>query len=227
MGVGAAAGYGAWSWLRSRPEDNSLEWPLRGMLQNNEKIAEAYFSDGHASPSFDSSRVDPNTRKNGDVGLESPLDASQWVLNVKGPDNAATGLVTMEQIRALPRVDQITQLNCIEGWTVIVHWTGARFSDFTVKHAPWGAASRYVGMQTPDKEYFVGLDAASAMHPQTLLCYEMNGAPLENAHGAPLRLVIPVKYGIKNIKRIGQIAYTNQRPDDYWAGDGYDWYAGL
>lgn len=227
MGVAAAAGYGGWSWLRSRPEDNSLEWPLRGMLHNNEKIAEAYFSDGHLSPTFDSSRVDPNTRKNGDVGLGSAFDPSQWVLNVKGVDNAETRQVTMAQIRALPRVEQITQLNCIEGWTVIVHWTGARFSDFTAQYASQGVGAKYVGMHTPDKEYFVGLDAASAMHPQTLLCYEMNGAALEDAHGAPLRLVIPVKYGIKNIKRIGQIAYTNRRPDDYWAEDGYDWYAGL
>jgi DMSO/TMAO reductase YedYZ molybdopterin-dependent catalytic subunit len=82
-------------------------------------------------------------------------------------------------------------------------------------------------MKTPDQAYFVGLDSASALHPQTLLCYEMNGADLTGAHGAPLRLVIPVKYGIKNIKRIGEITYTNERPEDYWANEGYDWYAGL
>jgi DMSO/TMAO reductase YedYZ molybdopterin-dependent catalytic subunit len=67
----------------------------------------------------------------------------------------------------------------------------------------------------------------SALHPQTLLCYEMNGSPLEDEHGAPLRLVMPVKYGIKNIKRIGLIRYTNERPEDYWAEQGYDWFAGL
>jgi DMSO/TMAO reductase YedYZ molybdopterin-dependent catalytic subunit len=82
-------------------------------------------------------------------------------------------------------------------------------------------------MQTPDRAYFVGLDLASALHPQTLLCYEMNGVDLTRAHGAPLRLVIPVKYGVKNIKRIGTIMYTNERPEDYWANEGYDWYAGL
>jgi DMSO/TMAO reductase YedYZ molybdopterin-dependent catalytic subunit len=82
-------------------------------------------------------------------------------------------------------------------------------------------------MQTPDQAYFVGLDSPSALHPQTLLCYEMNGADLTPAHGAPLRLVIPVKYGVKNIKRIGKIIYTDERPEDYWANEGYDWYAGL
>jgi len=82
-------------------------------------------------------------------------------------------------------------------------------------------------MVTPDKGYYVGLDMPSALHPQTLLAYEMNGAPLEDGHGAPLRLVVPVKYGIKNIKRIGRIEYTNQRPPDYWAEQGYDYYSGL
>ncbi len=63
-------------------------------------------------------------------------------------------------------------------------------------------------------------------HPQTLLCYEMNGEPLTLEHGAPLRLVTPVKYGIKNIKRIGTIRFTDKRPADFWAERGYDWYAG-
>ena len=54
----------------------------------------------------------------------------------------------------------------------------------------------------------------------------MNGQPLTLAHGAPLRLVIPVKYGYKNIKRIGTIRFTATRPADYWAEQGYDWYAG-
>jgi DMSO/TMAO reductase YedYZ molybdopterin-dependent catalytic subunit len=67
----------------------------------------------------------------------------------------------------------------------------------------------------------------SAMHPQTLLAFEHNGQPLTAEHGAPLRLVIPVKYGIKNIKRIGSIRYTNRKADDYWAEQGYDWFAGL
>ena len=86
---------------------------------------------------------------------------------------------------------------------------------------------RYVAMLTPNEGYYVGLDMASALHPQTLLCYEMNGEPLALEHGAPLRLVIPVKYGIKNLKRIGTITYTDQKPADYWAEQGYDWYAGL
>ena len=66
----------------------------------------------------------------------------------------------------------------------------------------------------------------STLHPQTLLCYEMEGRPLTPDHGAPLRLLIPVKYGIKSLKQIGTIRFTDRRPADYWAERGYDWYAG-
>lgn len=82
-------------------------------------------------------------------------------------------------------------------------------------------------LATPGEDYYVELDIKSALHPQTLLAYELGGQPLENDHGAPLRLAIPVKYGIKNIKRVGLIRFTNQKPADYWAEEGYDWFAGL
>ena len=67
---------------------------------------------------------------------------------------------------------------------------------------------------------------ASALHPQTLLVYEMGDKPLLPEHGALLRLYIPVKYGIKSLKRIGTIRFIDERPADYWAEQGYDWYAG-
>jgi DMSO/TMAO reductase YedYZ molybdopterin-dependent catalytic subunit len=80
---------------------------------------------------------------------------------------------------------------------------------------------------TPDGGYYVSIDMPSMLHPQTLLAFEMNERPLLNQDGAPLRLLIPVKYGIKSIKRIGRILFSKRRPPDYWAERGYDWYAGL
>ncbi|MCY7374459.1 MAG: molybdopterin-dependent oxidoreductase [Pyrinomonadaceae bacterium] len=148
-------------------------------------------------------------------------------------------LLTLDDIKKLPRVEMTTELKCIEGWSVGVNWAGARLSDFMNHFQPAtrdGSAPDiankpenllpYISMVTPDGGYYVGIDMPSAMHPQTLLCYEMNGAPLTMEHGAPLRLVTPTKYGIKQIKRIGRIAFTNERPADYWAERGYDWYAG-
>ena len=70
------------------------------------------------------------------------------------------------------------------------------------------------------------IDMPSAIHPQTILCYEMNGQPLPKIQGAPLRLIIPVKYGIKHLKRIGTLFFSDKPPRDYWAEEGYDYYAG-
>ena len=147
------------------------------------------------------------------------------------PDGPEPGLLlTMDAIYALPQVEIVTQLKCIEGWSEIVQWGGARLSDFLHAYPPargaHGRLPRYVGMETPDRQYYVGLYMEDAMHPQTLLCYEMNGKPLTRAHGAPLRLVTPLKYGIKQLKQIGSISFSDARPRDYWAQNDYDYYDG-
>ena len=94
-----------------------------------------------------------------------------------------------------------------------------------------GTGDEFCAQITPDgfdffTPTYVGLDMASALHPQTLLCYEINGEPLSLEHGAPLRLVTPVKYGLKSIKRIGTMTFTDERPPDFWAERGYDYYLG-
>ena len=227
LGVGAAAGFGAWRWLRGRPEIDGLAQPFRRMLQFNQRIAEAYFDQRHLAPVFPVSAIQ-EMRINGDIGLGDDFDPQEWRLTIRPvTDPGQVRHVTLADIRALPKVEHITQLKCIEGWSVVTQWTGARFPEFTEQFAHESIEAPYVGMQTPDGEYFVGLDRASAMHSQTLLCYEMNGAPLTMEHGAPLRLAVPVKYGIKNIKRISTITYSAGRPGDYWAEQGYDWYAGM
>lgn len=73
------------------------------------------------------------------------------------------------------------------------------------------AKLQYVGLATGNEEYYVGIDMPSAMHHQTILAYEVNEKPLSPEQGQPLRLIIPVKYGIKNLKRIGSISFSNQR----------------
>jgi hypothetical protein len=139
-------------------------------------------------------------------------------------------LLTMDDIVELPRHELVTQFKCIEGWSEIVHWAGVRMADLMEAYPPRridGREPKYVYMETPDGDYYTGYDMEVCRHPQTLLVTEMMGAPLGQYHGAPLRLHMPTKYGYKQIKRIGLIAYTNGKPDDYWTKLGYDWYAGL
>lgn len=239
LAAGLVGGFGAWEWLTSRREIDGVPWPFRKTLETNEQLARDYFSTRRLAPTFAPDRVGAD-RVNGDLGLEGDLDVSAWKLQVEGLAAHDEPLrLGLDAIRKLSRLEMTTELKCIEGWSVMVQWAGARFTDFMKAYPPKTISGDalnfnyledlppYVSMETPDGGYYVGLDLESMLHPQTLLCYEMNGSPLTREHGAPLRLVIPVKYGVKNIKRIGTIRYSTLRPADYWAERGYDWYIGL
>jgi hypothetical protein len=140
-------------------------------------------------------------------------------------------LLTMDDVTRLPKHEMVTQFKCIEGWSEIVHWGGVRLRDFIAAYPPAknarGEELKYVYMETPDGDYYCGYHLNECRHPQSLLVTEMAGRPLPVWHGAPLRLHMPIKYGYKQIKRIGLIAYTDEKPDDYWTKLGYDWYAGI
>ncbi|MGP0062822.1 MAG: molybdopterin-dependent oxidoreductase [Isosphaeraceae bacterium] len=238
-GVAALAGFAGWRWLVTRSPEDGLPWPLRRMLDLDERVARGAFRTSRLSPEFPRSAA-RMPRVNGPIGLTSDLDPAAWRLRVVGSaGEGAAKSFSLDDIKALPRVEMTTELRCVEGWSEVVHWAGARLADLA---SATGLASRggrpfdpsgnpddlldYAGMETPDGEYYVGLDMASALHPQTLLCYEMDGQPLTPQHGAPLRLATPVKYGYKSLKRIGTIRFTDVRPADFWAEQGYDWYAG-
>jgi hypothetical protein len=239
LGAGALVGFGAWRWLVTRREIDGVPWPLRQTLEVNEQLARDFFSRRRLAPAFQPDQVSPD-RVNGDEGLDEDVDIAAWRLEVQGLASQDEPLrLGLDAIQKLPRVEMTAEFKCIEGWSVIVQWAGARFTDFMKAYPPQTPSGDdfsldhpedlppYVSMATPDGGYYVGLDMESMLHPQTLLCYEHNGAPLSQDHGAPLRLVIPVKYGVKNIKRIGTIRYSTLRPADYWAERGYDWYIGL
>ncbi len=108
-----------------------------------------------------------------------------------------------------------------------MQWTGVRFSDVVEAFASDQSDWEYVAMRTPDDRYYVGVDRYTMLHPQTMLAWQLNGEPLTSEHGGPIRLVTPLKYGIKQLKRIAAIEFTNTRPDDYWAERGYDFHSGF
>ncbi len=226
-------------WIGTQEADLGISWPLRWMEEINERVWHGIVGTGGIAPEFPRSQAG-EPRPNGMYGLldKNDLKGTNWQLKVESDAGTSTEF-SLDVIKSLPRVEQITEFKCIEGWSQVVSWAGCLFVDLA-KHSKMATRRtlvfdqaspsdlyRYVSLSTPNEEYFVGLDMSSALHPQTLLAYEMNGDPLTAEHGAPLRLVIPVKYGIKNIKRIGTIRFTDQRPRDYWAERGYDWYAGL
>lgn len=234
-GAAALISVFGWRWM----SDETKYALLRGTFEFNERVSQFFYRPARLAPEFPPGEVTA-PRVNGMEGLTEEVDLEAWTLKVAGLAGRSDDLLlTLADIKRLPRTEMTTELKCIEGWSIIVHWAGVRFSDFAAAYLPRtinGSAPDltarphelmpYVALSTPDDKYYVGWDMASILHPQTLLAYEMNGAPLRSEHGAPLRLASPTKYGIKQIKRIGRIEYTTERPRDFWAESGYDWYSG-
>lgn len=216
-----------WEKLHRQPQEAGALKPLRTILNYNENFFSNFLSDDHLAKTFPLSAAVRNVRVNGDVGMSNDFDPATWKLQViRNPGD--TLFITLDEIKSLPKTDIVFDFKCIEGWSQVTHWAGVTFSDFAGKYnLDAQTQMKYAGLITPDKKYYVGIDMPSMMHPQTLLCYEMNGKPLPMNQGYPLRLIIPVKYGIKHLKRIGTISFSNQRPPDYWYEQGYDYYSGL
>jgi DMSO/TMAO reductase YedYZ molybdopterin-dependent catalytic subunit len=239
-GVAALAGLGAWRWLTTAAAEGGLPWPLRRVLGLNQALAEALGAPHRLAPTFPAESVQGPARTNGLIGLADEVESPGWQLGVQHEGRGPGQTIRLREVQALPRFDLVTELKCVEGWGEVMHFGGVRFLDFVTRfglgtrsgRAPDPAGNpqdlyRYVYLATPEEAYYVGLDMASALHSQTLLCDTMNWQPLSRVHGAPLRLYLAVKYGYKSLKRIGLIRFQDERPADYWAERGYDWYAGL
>lgn len=221
----------SWNWLRHRPLDGGIRGgipqPLRDAMDKNEEIFDGLVSNQHLAKEYPRSLAVKKARVNGNVGMGNDFDPSTWRMDVIR-QSGDTLRLTLDDIRKLPKTEIVFNFKCIEGWSQITWWGGVRFSDFVKAYGLEKEAKlRYVGLSTPDESYYVGIDMPSALHPQTLLCYELNGQPLPMNQGYPLRLMIPVKYGVKSLKRIGTMRFDNQRPPDYWAERGYDYFSGL
>lgn len=235
--LAAAVPVGVYEWITHSPKLLGAKKPLRRVLDANEAIARTYFSNANLVKTFPVEAAVKNARVNGFDGIKTPIP-EDWKLQIDVP-NGEPLMLTMDDIKSLPKHELIYDFKCVEGWSQVQHWGGARLSDFLAKQK-LGTKSgngpnpdntddlyKYIGFETPDKQYYVGIDMESAMHPQTLLAYELNGQPISAPHGAPVRLIIPVKYGVKNLKRIGRIFFSDTRPRDFWAERGYDYYVGL
>jgi hypothetical protein len=221
-GAAALIGVFGWRWM---PDETKYKL-LRGTLEFNGWISDNLYSPKRLAPEFSRDKISPE-RVNGMIGLDSPIDSDS--IYIDHPGISESQQITLSQLRALPRTEMTTQFKCIEGWSIIVNWAGVRFSDAVAHIMPgksFADLPAYVSISTPDGQYFVGWEIEEMMHPQTILAYEMNGKPLTSEHGAPLRIASPLKYGIKQLKRIGQIEFTDERPRDYWGEQGYDWYSG-
>lgn len=231
LGGGAFLG---WRSLLNAPTEvpgitSGTKAPLRRALNQTELFFRNFFSNNHLVKTYPMERAARNVRVNSLIGIrdDNEFILDNWRLNVVTKNGKSLN-IDLNEIKALPKTEIIYDFKCVEGWDQIQHWGGVKMIDFLSHfNLEEEISQQYMGLETPNGKYYVGLEMESATHPQTLLAYEMNGKPLMNKHGAPLRLIIPVKYGIKNLKRIGTMKFSNSRPRDYWAEHGYDYYSGL
>jgi DMSO/TMAO reductase YedYZ molybdopterin-dependent catalytic subunit len=149
------------------------------------------------------------------------FDPASWRLKIGGLVEQPVSL-TYDQLRALPRVDQISTFHCVTGWTVKnVRWGGVRMADVLAAARPLdsGQALRFTSMEVPYVDY---LTRQQASLQDVMLAYEMDGQPLPREHGAPVRLIIPEMYGYKNVKWLQAIDLVPQAEQGYWEQLGYD-----
>jgi DMSO/TMAO reductase YedYZ molybdopterin-dependent catalytic subunit len=200
----------------------ALQKPLlKAGLGLSDWAAKGMFRTGHLAPTFADSELTPfNQFPINDYDVDDPgIDLDAWSLTVTGAVQRP-GDYRLAQIQSLPKVRQNTRHVCVEGWDVIGRFGGARLCDF-LHMIGADTTARFVHLECAD-DYYSSIDMATALHPQTLLCYEMYDQPLTREHGAPLRLQIPTRIGYQQAKYLTDLSVTNvlQRVG-YWEDQGY------
>ena len=196
---------------------------------------------------FTHADISPDFRPNGSI---SPADEDYVALKTAGFSDyrlVIDGLVekplslSLADLRAQPSRTQITRHDCVEGWSSIAKWTGARLGPL-LDQAGLKPNARYIVFHCGDTleesldgtgKYYESIDLIDAHHPQTILAYAMNDRVLPVAHGAPLRLRVERQLGYKQAKYIMRIEavadykHLGRGNGGFWEDRGYEWYAGI
>jgi DMSO/TMAO reductase YedYZ molybdopterin-dependent catalytic subunit len=199
------------------------------------------------APEFTQADITPDFRANGSTDPDEPAYKSlvksgfkDWQLQVGGLVDKPLHL-SLSALRALPSRTQITRHDCVEGWSCIGKWTGVPLS-IVLQQAGLKPDAKYIVFYCADSldqpldeadKYYESIDLVDALHPQTILAYDMNDAPLKVPYGAPLRVRVERQLGYKMAKYIMKIDAVASFKDiagghgSYWADHGYEWYAGI
>jgi methionine sulfoxide reductase catalytic subunit len=194
------------------------------------------FSDSNLEPTGKEYITSYNNFYEFGTGKEDPknhagsLTTHPWSIKVDGLVNKP-GDYALEDIIPAIQEDRIYRLRCVEAWSMVIPWVGFQLSDVLNRVEPLGSA-RYVAFETlvrPEEmpgqrgffqplswPYVEGLRLDEAMHPLTILATGIYGEEIPNQNGAPIRLVVPWKYGFKSIKSIVRISLTEEQPPTSW-----------
>jgi DMSO/TMAO reductase YedYZ molybdopterin-dependent catalytic subunit len=196
---------------------------------------------------FTPADISPDFRPNGSTNPQDPAYQAQvtsgfadWRLVVDGLVERPLTL-SLADLRRLPTRSQITRHDCVEGWSSIAKWTGASLGPL-LDMAGLKPTARYIVLHCADSleetldgtgQYYESIDLIDAYHPQTILAYLMNDAPLPVPHGAPLRLRVERQLGYKHAKYVMRLeavadyAHIGRGKGGFWEDRGYEWYAGI
>jgi DMSO/TMAO reductase YedYZ molybdopterin-dependent catalytic subunit len=196
---------------------------------------------------FTRADISPDFKANGSTNPDDPdyvahaaKGFADWRLVVDGLVEHPLSL-SLDDLRKLPGRSQITRHDCVEGWSCIGGWTGARLGPL-LDQAKLKPNARYIVLHCADTleqtldgsgQYYESIDLIDAYHPQTILAWGMNGKDLPVAHGAPLRLRIERQLGYKQAKYVNRIevadaySHLNGGKGGFWEDRGYEWYAGI
>ena len=187
------------------------------------------------------------TSKEDPAKLSQAFDVEPWTLDIDGLVSRPIKLSYDDLVKRFPLEERIYRLRCVEAWSMVIPWIGFPLSELIKQADPLssakyvafetlldpkqmpGQASRFVGGGL-DYPYVEGLTLAEAMHPLTLMSVGLYGKTLMPQNGAPIRLVVPWKYGFKNIKSIVRIRLTDKQPRSTWnelAPNEYGFYANV
>ncbi len=204
------------------------EWLLKKGLGFSDWASALMFRRGHLATTFADSALTPFEKfPINDYDVDDPgVIFENWTLTVTGLVKKP-GDYKLEQIQSLPLQRQNTRHVCVEGWDAIGRFGGTRLSNF-LNMIGADTSARFISVTCAD-DYYESLDMATALHPQTLLCWEMYDRPLTREHGAPLRLNIPAKIGYKQAKYLTDLKVTNvlNGKVGYWEDQGYSGFYGL
>ena len=207
-------------------DGDSTEKVLRTVSAFNDRAQALLFSRSKLAPTFseaDITRPFPfNAYYDEDEAPE--VDGAKWKLEVAGlVDNKKPW--TLDELHALPEVSQITRHVCVEGWSAIGSWQGARLSDF-LKRIGADTRAKYVWFKCAEG-YTNTIDMPTALHPQTQMTFKYDNKLLPRAYGFPMKIRMPTKLGFKNPKYITAMYVQNNDAGGYWENQGYNWFSGL
>jgi DMSO/TMAO reductase YedYZ molybdopterin-dependent catalytic subunit len=206
-------------------DSDSAEHALLAISKYNDRVQALMFQPHKLAPTYPESAITKPFPFNAyyDEDEAPEVDGDTYKLQIDGlVDNKQPW--TLEELYKLPQEKQITRHICVEGWSAIGSWTGARLSEF-LQRIGADLTAKYVYFICAEG-YSNTIDMPSALHPQTQMTFRFADDILPRKYGYPMKIRIPTKLGFKNPKHVVALVVTNEDRGGYWEDRGYNWFSG-